>query len=279
VNNLGKPCPLAIIEALLDKDEQVRMMADVSASLFKSAAPGSVEVLLRCTKSDDPNVHSGAVLLLGRVAGNDKRAIEAIDAARRHRAFQVRHTAYCAKFLANDKVDEFLAFMIRVRADAEGIPSPYEKDSEEWTRERTSKNLFQLGSAVRIIEWSDQRPEELASALLKLLEDPSPALRSGAASSIWAASRKVDPPKADELLGDGLHSKLLPFLDPEAVDKPDPKKPKADERPQVSKVGVRLEKSKVKERLKKLSEEDPDDGVRSAARVALERLAKLQDKR
>jgi hypothetical protein len=44
-----------------------------------------------------------------------------------------------------------------------------------------------------LAQWSESRPEELASVLLTLLDDPSPVLRRGAAKLIAASAMQADP--------------------------------------------------------------------------------------
>lgn len=47
-----EPCPLAVVEAMLDKDLSVSQNASACGELFKTFSSGSVEVLLRCAKAD-----------------------------------------------------------------------------------------------------------------------------------------------------------------------------------------------------------------------------------
>jgi hypothetical protein len=55
--------------------------------------------------------------------------------------------------------------------------------------------------------------------------------------------------------------------------------PKKEEPPQKSEVCLHLEKRKVEEQLRKLRDDDPDHGVRDAAKSALEKLTTLQEKK
>jgi hypothetical protein len=274
---LGQPCPLVILEALLDREEEVRWQASADTVLFKTFAPGAVEVLFRCVRSEDDSMRADSLLLLARVAGKDRKVLDVIEKAKQDKTFQVRHAAYCAMFQANDKVDEFLGYMIRVQEDPEAVLSPAEENSETWKRERAMRTLVLLGSAVRMIEWSDERPDDLAPALLKLLEDKSPVMRRGAARMIGAAVVKVNLPDPAKAGMDWQMKVLAPYFDPDKEDTSPPKGAASKDRPQKSRVGVRLEKLKVVEHLRKLRDNDPDPAVRFAARTALKRLAQVQE--
>jgi hypothetical protein len=57
-----KPCPLAVVEAVRDPDEGVRVNAAVG--LFKDFEPGAVQVLLEGTQHKHPDVRDDCVILL-----------------------------------------------------------------------------------------------------------------------------------------------------------------------------------------------------------------------
>jgi HEAT repeat protein len=247
-------CPLAIIEAFLDKEDEVRWQASAVMALFKTFAPGTVPILLRCARSEKSGARTDSLFAIARAGPKDKSALAAIERAKRDRTFEVRHNAHCAMFKANDRLDDFLAYMIRVQQDPEGTLSPVPKDAKARKREEAMRNLVLLGSARQIIEWTEKRPDQLAPALLKFLGDKSPLMRRGAAQLIGAAIVKVDLslPKKGHGVG---------------------------ERPEKSRVGVLLEQLNVAKRLRKLGDADPDRKVRQAARAALQRLAALSEKK
>jgi HEAT repeat protein len=254
-------CPRAVVEAMLDKDVYVSQTANIVAAWFKTFPPGSVEILLRCAGSEDDNRRGRCLGHLARAGGKDKRVIEAIEKATKDKSFGVRHNARVALFEATDNLAEFLAYLIRLLEDPDGVLSPVDAASEEGHRERTTRDLASLGAVLLIVEWSDKRPDELAPALLKLLESPSPQMRRGAARQIGASAVKVDLADRDGKKG----SDVAPA-------------PSGVEKPQPSNVAGRFEKLKAEDPLRALRDNDPDDTVRAAARVALERLATVRGK-
>ena len=64
--NRHQTCPLAIVEAMLDKDEFVSQTADAVAGWFKTFPRGSVEILLRCADSQDVNRRSRCLVHLAQ---------------------------------------------------------------------------------------------------------------------------------------------------------------------------------------------------------------------
>lgn len=280
---LKKPCPRIILEALHDTEDFVRYQADVSAGLFKTFAPGSADILLRGMTAENAELRSSSVLLLARVAGKDPTALAAMEKATKDKVLDVRHNAHIALFLARDKLEHHLPYLIRVREDPDSFLSPGPADSEEGKRERSYRNLVLIGTATRMIDWSETRSEELAGALLKLLKEDSALMRRGAARLIGAAAVKVERPvdRGLDLLGpkgwtDG--SSLFPFFDPQ-VDAPSKKESKPQEAPRPSQVALRLQKLKVEATLRQLQTDDPDRSVRDAARWALDRLASVRAKK
>jgi HEAT repeat protein len=276
VRHLDRPCPLALAEALLDEEEFVRWQAASCAYFFKRFAPGCVEVLLRGVESKKADVRSTCLLLLAQAAGKDKRSLEAFERAKRDKVFDVRHSAHLARFRATDRLDEFLPYLVRLIEDPDSVLTPAPESLELRKKERELRNLFHIGLVLRVFEWSETRADEFAAALRKLLADPSPVTRRGAANLIAAAvvrqelSDRVDPFAA---LKEGRMPKGI-FRSPSDV----PEKPaekKKEPRPQKSKVALRLAKLNVEKDLRRLRDQDPDRSVRAAARQALERLASL----
>jgi hypothetical protein len=285
-HRLKRPCPLAVAEALRDPVDLVRWEAAAWAGTFKSFAAGSAEALLRGVSADKADARSTCLLLLGRVAGNDPKAIDAMNKATKDKVFDVRHSAHIALFTAKNKLDEYLPYLIRFREDPASVLTPAPPDSKLAKQERAQRNMFLLGIAMQMMEWSETRADELAAVLMKLLGDKSALMRRGAANLIAASAVKVElaaPRKGNpfDLAGtwkDGGSSAILPYIDPEAAAK-EAKKTPPKKRPQKSKVALCLEKLKVEDRLRNLRNDDPDRSVREAARRALERLAALNEKK
>src|SRR5262249_14109713 len=150
-------------ESFLDKEDEPRWMAMACMAFFKSFEPGTVNVLLRAAQSARAEVRSDSLIILAQAGPKEKRALEAIDKGKSDATFLVRHTAHFAWFTAPDRLPDYLVYIIRVREDAEGALTPIPKDPQDAQNEKAMRNLFILGTTFKLIEWSDQRPDELAT--------------------------------------------------------------------------------------------------------------------
>jgi hypothetical protein len=286
VKRLAQPCPLVVLEALLDREDMVRYQAEACMPFFKTYTPGSVAVLLRGMRAENAEVRSSILLILARAAGADRKALDAMEQAKQDKVFDVRHSAHRALFIAHDKLEGHLPYLIRLREDPALMLSPGPEDAELGRQERARRNLILLGITLDVIEWSDTRADELAAVLMKLLKDESALMRRGAANLIGAAAVKVELPSQRDVNpltsprwpDESWVQSILPYVEPEAAAKMKSDS-KRKEAPQKSKVALRLEKLGVEAVLRKLRDDDPDRSVRGAARLALEQLARLQEKR
>jgi hypothetical protein len=270
-------CPLGLIQALRDPVDEVRWEAAVLGRPFKrKMAPGALDALIAAAKDERAEVRSTCLLLLAIAAGKDPNARVVIERAKQDKTFDVRHSAHCAWFTATDDLAEFLTYMIRVREEPDAVLNPLPEGSEEAKTQMCQRNLFVLGSAIRIIEWREERPDELAAALVKLLDHKSPAMRRGAADLVGASARKVDIKGADPANGfDAFKSpfeSLLPYVDPEG------KLPKEKAEPVLpSKAYPHLVERKALAKLRYASTMDTDETVRIASRRALDRFAEVPE--
>jgi len=267
------PCPLTLVQALFDQEASVRQYAAAVATQFTTFAPGTVEPALRASWSEDAYVRSSGLHLLALAAPRDEKALAVLETAKNDRSFQVRHDAYCFKFQVSDRLDEYLAWLIRVQED-ESVLQPIPNDEELRKREEYYRSLYILHGTRTILDWCEKRPDELAAALVQLLDHKSPAMRHGAVRLIGVTAVKSDLSNTE--VGKEYLSKVPSYLFPDSesgASKPgNPPKPRLEK----SKVAACLEKRKVRERLDKLSKNDPDRAVQGAALLALDRLARLQ---
>jgi hypothetical protein len=262
-HRLGKPCPLAVVEAFMDKDELTRWQANACAPIFKkNFAPGCVDVLLRGTTSADSWIRMTCVIYLGHAGGKDPRARAAIEKARLDKVFDVSHMARWALFNLDDKLDDLLPYVIRLREEPEVFRTAPADNAEARQKERENFNLYLGGTMLQYLDWIESRGPELAGLLVKLLDDDKPLMRRGAANLIAVSVLKLPPPVP-------LKTFLLPT---EEEKKPEPS-------PMPSRTFFELKKRAVDKKLTALAEKDPDAGVREAARKALDSLARVSDKK
>ena len=245
-------CPIEIIN-LMRGDFLMREAAASAATYFKRFPEGSVKLFWEGTKSHDTAVRCDSYILLGIACRKDKRVIDAIERAKTDDAFLVRNRAHFAMYEATGDFAAYLAYLIRLQEEPDSAFVPIvTPEGQPRTAEETRLSLAQLGSALGTAKWRDERPDELAPALLKLLDDPSPAIRRGAARLIGAATLK-----------------------PIAIDKiatPSPIRTDGNFDPakRPSKAAHVLQKLGAEARLRQVVEKDADPSVQAAARRALE---------
>ncbi len=277
VNSHNVDCPVGLMVALRDPVDDVRWQATVLVGPYKKRlAPGALDALIAACGDERIDVRSNCLLLLGHAAGKEAKARATIDKAKSDQSFEVRHSAHIAWFTATGDLAEHLAYIIRVREEPDMVLKPVPTDAEKAKADRTMRNLCAIGGAIRVAEWSNDQPDELAKALLKLLDDKSAAIRRGAADLIGASARKVElkhsDPLADFQAGKSAFESFGKLIDPNY------KPPKGQSKtPLPSKAFTRLLEHKAPARLRYVSTMDPDATVRAAARLALKRLAELPE--
>jgi hypothetical protein len=278
VNCHDVPCPVGLAWALRDPVDEVRWEASVLEGPYKRRlAPGALDALIAAASDERDGVRYNSLLHLAQAAGKDAKARKVIEQAKQAKSFEVRHTAHCAWFIATDDVAEFLAYIIRVREEPATVLKPLPPDSEEEKALQAQRNLFVLGGTSRVIEWAEERPDDLVSALLKLLEHKSANMRRGAADLIGMSARKVELKRSDpfEALRTNPFESLLPYLDPDG--KLSKEKPAPPESPLPSKAYARLLEKKGVAKLRYAATMDSDETVRLAARRALQRFAEVPE--
>jgi HEAT repeat protein len=279
---LKAPCPLVVLDGLFDRGGDVRFEAAVVAGLFRHFATGAAEVLLRGVKEDDPWLRGTCVSFLGRLAGKDPKLLAVIEAAKQDPALDVRDLAHCVAFVATDKLEPYLVYLIRLREDPEAVLAPVPDDPKARDEECRLRNLLHIGTVMRFGAWAEERTDEFARVLLKLLRDEAPLIRRGAANVIADSAVKRPPPAKpfrpwDLKEGDPFPSAIAPYITGDDTKQKKDMRPK--ERPEKSAVARRLQELKGVEVLRALADRDPDPGVREAAGRALQRLASLDERK
>ena len=249
-----EPCPLTVVEAMLDRDLQVRIIASAVAGLFNKFPPGARPILLRCMRSDDFEDRSGAVILLPLVGRRDEGVLRAVQRATRDKNFTVRHNARIALFKLTDKLDDIVPYCVSAQVELEAareVPG----ESEEKKLERSRKWMIRLMCLIKIGQLLESRPGECGKLLTKLLRDPSPRTRKGAALTCELLARLARTNSSQtETKRDAVPEDAVKMCRP----------------------AVAVLRQKMGAVLKDLADHDPDRGVRDAARAALRELTPVQ---
>jgi hypothetical protein len=253
-------CPLTVIEAFEDRDREVRSLAAGASSMFRVFAPGSVDVLLRCMKNTDPDTKLSAMYILGRVYGKDRKVLEVLRAATADRDIMVRHNAHLSLFTATENVEEEVRYCLRTRlelADEEALPADA---SEAQKSERFRENMIRLSTLSVLQKFAEEKTDAVARLVLAQLDDPDRTARRAAVLFL------------DDYAAAGEEVRMLV---PTGLGREKPLSDKDREKEALSMTRTlvaRLHELKVEDRLRKMSEDDPSQKVRTAAAAALKTL-------
>jgi len=266
------------VEALRDPAEFVRYEASMWAGQYKTRyAEGSVKLLIEAVGDKRAEVRSDCLYHLGSAGSKDPKALQAIENAKKDKVFDVRHVAYVAHFKLTNQLTDYLDYIIRLHEKPTPLLDVFPVDSEEAEVQQCQKNLIVLGIAIAIAGWSQDRPEELAMSLVKLLDHQSANIRRGAARLLGAAAQRVEltqskVPGQFELMFPYLNSgELGKILGPDAAKKEEPRPPRP------SNAYAKFRELKADRLLRYLSTMDEDLTVRAAANLSLKRFAELPE--
>jgi HEAT repeat protein len=261
-----RPCPLVLIEAMLDPVDIVRWQAGVQIALFPDIAPGAAPVLLRGTKSDDPDVRGNILFPLATAARKDPKLLPALRERTKDKDWFVRDCAHIALYRATDQIDDYLAYVARERAAAPKA-GPLRKDEAEGAKRlRAQRNLLIISGSALLAEWLQTRPKDVAGALGRMLEDEAAAERSAAANLLADFASMYRLLRGTPPAGRGKEGAPPPPVFP-AANSPEVQAERA------AHLAKQMQELGIAGRLRKLSERDPDPEVRRAAEEALKSLS------
>jgi hypothetical protein len=274
-------CPLALVEGMLDPDENVRGICYGAAAMFKEFAPGSHQVLLRCLQGGDSDTRANAASLLWDT-GKDDKTLQRLRELTRDKDFWVRDAAYAALFRATDRLEEIVPYKFQVRLDV-APPKPAEpKTTETESRERAKKNLMVISASLYLYIWTRERTDEMAGILLKLMKHESPRMREDVANLLASVGGEVlrlravkpDAKPGDARFGDFEYPRFLEPVTPNG----EPRETPEQQLRRLEKVVARLAELKVEAGLQRLRDGDLEASVRAAAAAALKQLSAANSK-
>jgi len=275
--HLKKPreCPLALLQALEDREAEVRESAMSAALLFEEFTPGSADLLVRLAAGRDASIRGFAVLTLAIAAPKDERALKVARAARADPHFSVRHDAHIAAFRITKKLEDIVPYFLRTQAEFVDEPPLPEKAMEAEKQERARKNLMVIGALARLWKLGEEQPDAVARLVIGQLDAGEPAARRGAANFVKGQVKwRLERPKHPKFLTPSAEA-LFPYIEDPLQPPAKKNQIKEKEKPPPdppSKLEVRLGELGVAERLTRLRDRDPVPAVKTAAREALEIL-------
>jgi hypothetical protein len=249
-----RTCPLSVLEALTDPHEDVRNIAMGGSGMFDRVAEGGVPLLLKLTEATDAGVRGHAVLMLAHAEGKNPKSLLVARRATKDRDEGVRHDAHSAVFQITGRLEDAVPYWLRTQETIWEVSPSRPEPALTTEKERARRNLHRLASFGRLYDLGEERTEEMARLLVRLLESKS------------ADARRVTA----AYIGNLGHFRVTYLENPIRYAFP---KPVSKREVPPFKGEARLRALKVEDRLRKLADKDNDAAVREAARYALKQLA------
>jgi HEAT repeat protein len=259
-----RPCPLALIEAMLSQTDVVRWQAGIWVDKFKEFASGSIPILLRGVRSEDPDIRGNILFPLAQAAREDEKLLAVIRDCTKDKDWKVRDCAHIALYHATDQVDDFLIYLARERQAAHKAGPVRKQESAEEKRLREQRNDRMIGAAGLIREWLDSRPIDVGRVLCRMLENEASSERGGAAILLGEFANIDRCVKSKSKRGDIKDS--FPSLAPLEENTPE------EQAERTAQLAKQMRELGVIDRLTKIAEKDPEKEVRQAAQEALQGL-------
>lgn len=275
------PCPQVIVDALFDcePDEEypevrhVTYYATAALHEFKTPPPGLLPVVVRLLRSPDRTCRVDGLVQFNSLTRGDLDSRKLLESqpvasklvikATRDPELEVRRVAIYSHFKLTNDTAEFLNNALRHQEDVAALPELPLVATQVEKNKRASYNLGRFGVATMMATRQQESPKEVLEGCRKLLASSDARSRRLMAEHIGRLAVAATEPVAEPNSG-GLD---LKSLDNEL----DTKKLHAANLLIARDAGIR-------DRLKVLAEEDDDSGVRTAAKLASHRIAKLSEK-
>jgi len=250
------PCPMILLEAIDDEDENVRQTAGCTSVVFRRFPPNCLDLLFRLEKKGHSDRRSDIHAILARAAPQDQHVLTVLRAATEDKNFSVRHNAQMALFEATKNIGDKIAYLLRLHLECHTTPNLPDTATEKDKQENSFRHLAHFGALYFLLTTAEEQTNELASVMIKQLEDKEPIRRRAAAfflSQYFAGRWSGERPDLQMLLSDSKKGNEF-----------------ANQKMPVSKkLTTRLRELRIKEVLRKLSKEDPDGEARKHAASAL----------
>ncbi|MFT3882058.1 MAG: HEAT repeat domain-containing protein [Gemmatales bacterium] len=249
-------CPLALIDAMVDQDDEVASFAANYAGVFKRFPDNIVDILLKSAVSKQSIIRSHAIAILAHVGSKDKRVLDVLEHALNDSWSSVRNNSHVTLYALTNNFERYLKYILLVLIDRESVLGKVDPTKRDAKFEQEALELIELGSKFRLIEWSENKAEEYSSTLLKLMKSEQAELRQGAIFAVKNCFIKADL------------DYFLNFRNAE----PDKTK---ERQPKAAKL---LWDKNILDILKQIEKNDPDNRVRQRASIALDEIKTQQQK-
>ncbi|HQR09540.1 MAG TPA: hypothetical protein PLN21_22140 [Gemmatales bacterium] len=249
-------CPLALIDAMFDQDDEVASFAANYAGVFKRFPDNIVDILLKSAVSKQSFIRSHTMTILAHAGSKDKRVLDVLEQALNDSSPSVRNNSHVTLYALTNNFERYLEYRLILLIDKESVLGKVDPSTKEGKNEIEAMDLMKLGSQIQIIQWSENKAEDYSSNLLKFMKSDQTLLRRAAILSAKNCFVKVD-----------VDYFMKSYLEKYAkADETKERQPKA--------AKMLMDKGIVGE-LQKLENSDPDSKVRRMAKFAIDEIKRL----
>ena len=205
-----QPCPLVLVEAMLDPDKRISTNARAVVGFCKVVPKEAVPLLLKCAADLNGDVRSIALMPLARAGGKDPMVLAVLHQAAHDRYVHVRTNAAAAIWQMTGDLSQVVPCWLLLTEDSEG-------PAAEGDLEKESLNIAAFAGAMMLRKQSLARPREMCDVLVKLVDSNHQALRRAAVRNLRAMA--MASPEAKQVLEEQGVPELLKKLSDDTDDK------------------------------------------------------------
>jgi HEAT repeat protein len=176
-------CPLAIVEAIDDKDEGIRSNTQGLVYMFERFPAEATPLIFKAADSEETDLRDFAGIALPRVAGKTPEVIKKLETLMNDPNEFVRHSAHIGHHNATKDFEAFLTFLLDFSSD---LNPPHPLETEQQRKDQLRRNLNRLGAGVVFYNAARERPKELVKILLTNLSHKEPTVRQAALRQLRA---------------------------------------------------------------------------------------------
>jgi HEAT repeat protein len=185
VDEKAKVCPMELIRALFDKNEQVRSLAGCYVGVFDELPRESLPLLVKALESQDRLIQHNVAGIFDKFGDAAKDAVPNLTKALEYKDPWVRHNATVSLWHITHDPKLFLRTNLDILSK-----HTVTEDGNNFTPEAIT------GSFIIMI--GKEAPKEVGQALIDFLADSSPNIRASAVRSLRALA--IDDKKAKSVL-------------------------------------------------------------------------------
>jgi HEAT repeat protein len=210
-------CPLVMVEAIFDKDEDVSSLAASLVGCYEKFPSEALPLLFRAMEHEDREVRQQIPSVLAKAARDDKRTVPALKKAIADKDWWVRSSAVGALFAATHDFDLVVPHWLLANENYQELTETLRATltADQQSAQVDANNEASL-AVQKMIYHGKKSPQEMGKCLIGLLSDKSPVIRRAAARTLGALAGYKEKTKAvfRELNAHDAVARLLSDSDP-----------------------------------------------------------------